>query len=255
MTPENNNTSGSSDSLSSYLSYDIKGDDRVVNVLCRKINELENKLHTLETQKILDETQIPKELLENGGFFPKNPLKYKRGKGYRPLLKGEIEEAKKHSIFASQQAKWLGIGKKTYRKYAELYGIYEPRPTEKGKKQPHDPNRGKYPLAKVLAGEFYGHPSVSDWIIKDKLIRSSTFEAKCNICGYDKRRIGDRKICLLLDHKDGDTKNYKLENLQLLCLNCTFECGRGYIRKGKHMFDTDWIQGARVTDIDSHTRW
>jgi len=40
-----------------------------------------------------------------------------------------------------------------------------------------------------------------------------------------------------------------------LCLNCTFEGGRGYIRRGNHMFDPDWMQGADTDEIDEKNRW
>jgi 5-methylcytosine-specific restriction endonuclease McrA len=243
------------------LTYETTGSERLVSVLYHKVEELGKKVHDLEVKKIIDETQLSTELLENSGLLPKEPKKLKRGRGYRPLLQSEIEEAKKHSPFAAGQARWLGVAHTTFRKYAEQYGIYEPKPNEKGKRNLFDPNRGRYPLDRILAGEFNNNamfkkrPAVADWSIKDKLIRSGTFPAKCNICGYDKRRIGDNKIALLIDHKDGNLNNFKLENLQLLCFNCTFECGRGYIRRGNHMFDPDWMQGADADEIDPRTRW
>lgn len=237
------------------LTYETTGDSRHLTVLYRKVEEMEKKLHDIETKKIIDETQLPQEILENSGLLPSKPKKLKRGRGYRPILQSEIEEAKKHSPFAAAQARWLGIHPITYKKYSKLYGIYEPKPNEKGKRNMFDPSRGKYPLEKILSGECHDVLAVTDWMVKDKLIRSGTVPPKCNMCGYDKRRITDSKICLLLDHKDGDTRNFKLDNLQLLCLNCTFECGRGYIRRGNHTFDPDWMQGAEKDEIDTKTRW
>lgn len=238
--------------ISHSLDYNIKDDERHFSVLYKKVEELSKKINDIETKKIIDESHIPPELLESNGLLPQLPIRFKRGKGYRPVLKSEVEEAKKQSVFTAQQAKWLGISQQTYKKYAKMYGLYEPRPNEKGKRNLFDPNRGKYPLKDILSGKFI---DVSDWVVKDKLIRSHTLPPKCNMCGYSRRRIVDNKICLLLDHKDGDMKNFKLENLQLLCLNCTFEAGRGYIRRGKHSFDVDWIQGARKDEIDDKTRW
>lgn len=236
----------------SSLTYETKGDERLVTVLYKTVEELKQKVHDLETKKIIDETQFPLEVLEQNGLLPPPPKKLKRGRGYRPLLKSEIEEAKKTSPFAAQQARNMGVAISTFKKYATLYGIYEPKPNEKGKRNMFDPSRGKYPVKDILEGRC---PTVSDWTAKDKLIRGGMLPAKCNICGYDKRRVPDKKICLLLDHKDGDRKNFKLENLQLLCLNCTFECGRGYIRRGNHMFDPDWMQGAQLDEIDKRNRW
>lgn len=234
------------------LNFDTKGDERLLAVMYRELQAVKQELHEVKTKKILDETQLPVNLLEENGLLPQPPKHFKRGKGYRPILKSEIEEAKKHSPFAAAQARYLGCHLTTYKKYARLYGIYEPKPNEKGKRNMFDPSRGKYPLSEILEGK---HPTVTDWIVKDKLIRSGIFPPQCNICGYDKRRIVDKKICLLLDHMDGDKTNFKKENLQLLCLNCTFECGRGYIRRGNHMFDPDWIQGAEKDEIDKRNRW
>jgi len=241
--------------IADKLDYNTPEDQRLLTVLFRKIENMEQKLHDLETKKIIDETQLSPEMLENSGLLPQKPTKLKRGRGYRPILQSEIEEAKTHSPFAAGQARWLGINLQTFRKYAKLYGIYEPKPTEKGKRNLFDPNRGKYPLTKILAGEFNDMPAISDWRVKDKLIRSGIVLPQCNICGYNKRRIVDNKICLLLDHKDGNIKNYKLDNLQLLCFNCTFECGRGYIRRGNHTFDPDWMQCATKHELDSRPRW
>jgi len=239
----------------SNLTYDTKGENRLISVLYRKVEEMEKKVHDIETKKIIDETQLPKEILENSGLLPGKLKKLKRGRGYRPILQSEIEEAKKHSPFAAGQARWLGINFFTYRKYCRLYGVYEPKPCAKGRRNIYDPNRGTYPLTKILAGEYNDTLAVTDWMVKDKFIRSGMVPIRCNICGYDKRRITDNKICLLLDHKDGNIRNFKIDNLQLLCLNCTFECGRGYIRRGNHMFDIDWIQGARKNAIDTRSRW
>lgn len=237
------------------LDYSVKGESRLITVMYKKIEEMETEIHDLKTKKIIDETQFPLDILEKNNLLPKPKLKLKRGCGYRPLLTSEIEEAKKHSPFAAQQAKWLGVHFLTYKRYCKRYGIWEPKPNSKGKQQPHDPLRGKYPLEKILIGELNSNVMVTDWMVKDKLIRSNTFSARCNICGYDKRRIGDDKICLLVDHKDGDRRNFKLENIQLLCLNCTFECGRGYIRTGKRNFDMDWIQGRDKDEIEDKSRW
>jgi hypothetical protein len=247
-----NNDSSSLSPVSSSLNFDTKGDERLLAVMYRELKEVKDKLHEVETKKVLDETQLPPEVLEANGLLPEKPKHFKPGKGYRPILKSEIEEVQKLTPFAAKQARLLGCHITTYKKYCKLYGIWKPKPNEKGRRNLFDPSLGKYPLNEILEGK---HPNVSDFRVKDKLIRSGTFPPKCNICGYDKRRITDQKVCLLLDHIDGDMHNFKRENLQLLCLNCTFECGRGYIRRGKHMFDPDWIQNAEKDEIDDKTRW
>ena len=238
------------------LTFETRGEERLVTVLYKKVEEIAKELHELKTQKILEETQLPPEILANSGLLPSPPKKLKCGRGYRPLLQGEIEDAQKKSPFVTEQAKYLGCSTSTFKKYALLYGIYKPSlPTQTGGHHQFDPERGKFPLARILAGEFRNTKAVSVWMVKDKLLRSGKLPPKCNICGYDKRRIVDNKIALLIDFKDGDKRNFAFENLQLLCLNCTFECGRGYIRRGNHMFDPDWMQGARSNLLDPKARW
>ena len=218
-----------------------------MGVLCKTIEELKQKVYDLETKKVIDETQIPREILEQSGLMPVKERRLKRGAGHRPLLQSEIEEAQTHSVFAAGQARWLGVSRTTFKRWAKVYGIYKSTPSRKGMKWIRDPERGKYPLSKILNGEFNDNPKVTVVAVRYKLFNSDVFPLRCNICGYDKKRIVDGKICILLDHKDGNRRNFHKDNLQWLCLNCMFECGRGYINRGKFMFREDWdkrIEGS-----------
>lgn len=232
--------------------YSVPTDQRLVSVLIKEIEQLKEKVHNLETKKIIDETQLSPELLEENGALPTKPSKLKRGLGYRPILKSEIEEAKKHAVNEAGAARWLGISPITYRKYATLYGIYTPNPCVKGKRSIFDPNRGRYPLNEILEGK---HPNVSIWTVKDKLLRSGLKKLECEVCGYNQRRTGDNKLPLLLNHMDGDIHNHKFENLKLMCLNCTFMAGRGYIKSGKFKLDPDWLQNANLKEVTKSSRY
>jgi 5-methylcytosine-specific restriction endonuclease McrA len=245
----------SQEHVTSSFEYNIPTENRLVAVLYKKVEEMEQKIHELETKKIIDETQFPLEVIESNGLLPQKPLKLMRGKGYRPILQSEIQSAKNHSPFVAQQAKFLGIHLTTYKKYAKLYGMYEPKPNEKGKRNIFHPERGRYPLSDILAGKHRNTKHVTDALVKDKLIRGKILLPECSVCGYNNRRMTDKKMCLLLDHMDGDNRNYAIDNLRLLCFNCTFECGRGYIRRGKHAFDPDYIQGIDKSDMNTLSRW
>jgi hypothetical protein len=245
-----NNTTGSI--LSYDLSYEIKGDERIMGVLIKELNDLKEKVHDLETQKIIDESGLPNEILEANNMFTSSPKRVRAGKGHRQLLQSEIEEAQQGTVNESQARRKLGVSRNTYVKYATLYGIYNPKPFIKGKRAIFDPNRGKYPLAAILEGK---HPNVSIWTVKDKLLRSGIKKIECELCGYHERRIGDNKIPLLLNHMDDDITNHKLDNLKLMCLNCTFMAGRGYIRKGKFKLDADWMQDINPLELDKDSRY
>lgn len=223
------------------LSYETKGNERLLATVLKRVEEMEKELHDLKVKKILDETQLPPELLEQNGLIqPHQPRRTVRGRGYRPLLRSEIEEAKKHSGFGAQQAKFLGVHITTYKKYAKLYGLWEPQPNLKGKKRNVNPDGGKYPLNRILTGEFNGIPQVNDWMVKRKLLKTDIFPKCCSICGYDKKRLGGTYPILLLDHLNGDRKDFKKDNLRYLCWNCTVECGRGYMTRMFRSFDPDW---------------
>ena len=227
----------------SNLTFDTTGLERLLTIALRRIEDLELKVNKISNQKIIDETKLSPDVLSENGLLDTAPKKTKRGQGYRPILKGEIEEALDKTVNAASAARYLAVSRDTFVKYARMYGVYRTNQHVKDKKYLHDVNSGKYPIREILENK---HPNLGDFIVKDKLIRGNILPAKCNICGFDKRRIIDNKLCLLLDHKDGDKKNFSLDNLQLLCLNCTFECGRGYIRSGTRKFDVDWLQGAPV---------
>ena len=215
------------------------GESRLIAVLYKKVEELDKEVHALKTQKILDETKIPIEILERSGLLPPEPAKLRRGKGARPLLRSEIEEAIKQSPFCTDQARYLGVSVACYRKYASQLGLYHPQPHHKGSKKPFGPEKGRRPLSKILAGEFNGDRLVTDAKVRRKLIQAGWPE-ECSVCGYKGKPFGQQRVPLLLDHIDGDRNNFKKENLRLLCWNHMIECGRGYLKRGIRYFDPDW---------------
>lgn len=225
----------------------LKGDERVIAVLAKRVDEMSKELYEIKKEKLLKETQLPPELLEQLGLPPQPPPKLKCGRGYRPLLRHEILQAKEalQSKFAeineAMVARRLGVCYSTYKKYAKMHGVWDPKPNVKGMPGVFDPERGMHPLSEVLQGKYPDYPIFR---IKDKLIRSKLKEQKCELCGFKEKRIVDGKVPLILNFMDGNSKNHALENMKLYCYNCTFTSGRGYIRSGAHYFDPDWLQDA-----------
>lgn len=170
-------------------------------------------------------------------------IKLKRGNGSRPLLQSEIAAAQAVSRSGREAARKLGVNYLTYRKYAKMYDMHNLlNPFNKGIKKDVDPEVGKYPLAELLDGKYPNYPV---YRLKDKLIRSRKKDACCEMCGYRERRVVDGKIPLLLNFEDGDSKNHKIENIKLLCYNCTFVAGKGFIKRGQKHFDPDVMQGSK----------
>jgi hypothetical protein len=54
------------------------------------------------------------------------------------------------------------------------------------------------------------------------MIAEGYFLEECCNCHMKERRVLDYKMPLLLHFKDKNKKNYRIENLELLCYNCFF---------------------------------
>lgn len=204
---------------------------------------MQEEINKLKTQQLSKELQIPIEAIENSGEI-KPARRTKRGQGAIPILESEIREAQEKTQTASAAAKYLRINYYTYRKYAKLYGLWKTNIHYKKEGIIIDVEKGKYPLTRLLNGEFPDYPI---YRLKDKLIQGGVKKPECEQCGFKERRITDGKIPLILNFEDNNQKNHKLENIRLLCYNCSFISGKGYIRRGHkyHVLDDpDRVQGA-----------
>jgi hypothetical protein len=232
--------------------------ERVLAVLAKKVDDLERELYEVKHEKIIKETQLPPEILAQLGITSNPPRRLKRGNGFRPLLAHEITEAKRvlkekrPEVNEAMVSRYLGVNYFTYKKYARMYGLWEPKPNIKGHSGIYDAERGKHPLSEILVGKYPDYPIFR---IKDKLIRSGTKEPKCENCGFKEKRVTDGKVPLILNFMDENSRNHLLDNMKLYCYNCTFTCGRGYIRTGEHYFDPDWLQGAEKDEAEENVRW
>lgn len=240
--PENhlpNNLSGSLEIASGE-------NTRVLAVLAQQVDVLTQEIHELKKEKLLTETQLPPEALAQLGVTIDPPPRIKRGRGSRPLMRHEFLEAKKavsekfpNGYNEAMVARYMRVNYFTYKKYARLHGVWEPKPNIRGKKSILDPERGKYPLSEILEGK---HPDYSVFRIKDKLIRGKIKEEKCEKCGWHERSVANGKVPLFLTFLDDNPKNHRMENMKLYCPNCTLTSGRGYFRSGRKYFDPDWLQ-------------
>lgn len=145
-----------------------------------------------------------------------------KGRPTRMLLQSEIMAAQSISKTEAEVARKLGVSFMTYRKYAKMYGVYGRVANGPGKgvsKPIKNEDSGKYPLNKILEGKF---PNYSTNRLKVRLIRAKRIEQKCAKCGFCEPRLSDSAIPLLLNYIDGNSKNKKFENLELLCYNHFF---------------------------------
>jgi len=156
---------------------------------------------------------------QNLSLAPKQ--RSKRGFASRPLMESEIRDVQKRARSAAEAARLLGVVYNTYKKYAQMYGIFEDlkNPSCIGIPKKSNGGIGNYPLDDILAGK---HPTYDISKLKKRLLLNGYLEEKCCLCGYEERRLTDHRVPLVLDFVDGDRKNFLYDNLRMLCLNCSF---------------------------------
>ena len=73
----------------------------------------------------------------------------------------------------------------------------------------------KIPLDEILEGL---HPYYQTFKLKNRLISEGIKENKCEICEISE--WNGKELKMQLDHKDGDSHNHNILNLQMICPNC-----------------------------------
>ena len=146
------------------------------------------------------------------------------GRPIKNLLESDIRAAQSISISETDACRKLGVSWATYKKYAVAYGLFGriKNPGLANGKKPIrkiNPNSGRYPLNDVLTGKY---PEYSTSKLKCKILKHGILESKCAKCGFCEKRIADNTTPLLLNYIDGDERNKKLENIELLCYNCYY---------------------------------
>jgi len=160
----------------------------------------------------------------------------KRGHNkHRKFLQSEIEAAQSISKSAMEAATILGLAYPTYVKWAKIYGIHRVAAEftsvcANGVPRWKNPWKSKKPLDKILRNEIL---DIQPAHLKEKLIRAGLRERKCENCGFCEGRATDGVVPLILDFLDSNRKNFSIENLRLLCYNCTHNVGKGNIWQQK----------------------
>ena len=145
------------------------------------------------------------------------------------LTKEAILRAQKMTRSNMAAARYLHVSYNHYKKYAKMYKndegvtLLQVHMNQEGKGIPKFlTNGGKEPpLIDLIEGRIpVEHFDAKK--IKQRLIFEGMIEEVCANCGFTERRVTDTKVQVILSFKDGNKKNYHLENLEFLCYNCSF---------------------------------
>ena len=147
----------------------------------------------------------------------------------KPLSKELIKGAMSQTLSNRAAARYLNCSYQHYKKWAKLYesnthdNLFEQHKNQSGKGIPKFLNGGKKSPAilDIIEGRIdSSHFDAAK--IKDKLIAEGLINECCSNCTFSERRVLDYRVPLLMNFKDGSKKNYKLDNIELLCYNCYF---------------------------------
>ena len=147
----------------------------------------------------------------------------------KPLSKEQIIAAMSKTLSNRAAARYLNVSYIHYKKWAKLYesdthdNLFEQHKNQSGKGIPKFlRGKGKEPaLIDIIEGRVDAS-SFSPDKIKYRLITEGHLLEECAVCKFNERRVNDYKIPLLLNFKDNNKKNYRKENIELLCYNHYF---------------------------------
>lgn len=151
------------------------------------------------------------------------------GRPSKILTKEDIERAQTMTRSNMAASRYLHVSYNHYKKYAKMYKneegvtLLEAHMNQEGKGIPkHLTNGGKEPPLMDLIEGRIPIEHFDPQKVKFRIIQECLIEEKCNKCGFSERRVIDTKVPLILNHKNGNRKNYHLDNLEFLCYNCSF---------------------------------
>ena len=128
----------------------------------------------------------------------------------------QISEACETEMSMSRACAKLEMNYHTFRKRAVALGAFKTNKSGKGIRKTKENGNDKFSLQDILNGKY---PHYSSHKIRIRLIEEGIKENKCESCGIGNIWNG-KSLSMQLDHKDGNSGNHLLSNLQILCPNC-----------------------------------
>lgn len=123
----------------------------------------------------------------------------------------DIIEACNSSINMRAACDKLGMGMYAFKRRAKHLGVY------RGINKKREPSSLGYELDDILNGK---HPTYNIHRLKLRLYEAKIFKDECSKCGFNEHREGFEHSVCQLHHINGDPRDHRLENLEILCPNC-----------------------------------
>jgi hypothetical protein len=148
------------------------------------------------------------------------------------ITEEDIRRAMANTTSNMKAAEYLEVSYPTYKKYAKSY---------------RDPETGKslfqLHLNQAMKGIFSrgwvgGTKERVNWEkiltagqkpfperlmkLKNNLVVYKKLELECYRCSFKEKRVEDEKIPLLLNFKNGDKSDWRIQNMEFVCYNCSF---------------------------------
>jgi len=184
---------------------------------------------------------------------------------YRTLDRETIERTIRETNSNAQAARFLGIHVNSWKKYASYYT--DPT-TGKTLYELHNNKFGLGTTDKVLKGR-KTRATIYDVVegivpaksfrpgdLKAMIVKEGLLESRCACCGFNEARITDGKVPLMITFRNMDRRNWSIDNLQLLCLNCYFLQIGDVLTRQQHAYlqyamTEDKTNVRDVLDLDS----
>lgn len=152
------------------------------------------------------------------------------GRPRKVLTKEQILNALSRVKSHRAAARYLHVSYNHYKKYARLYKdeesgltVLEKHKNQAGRGIPKfKKGKSSEPLLLDILEGRVPHEHFTPQRIKERIIMEGLIEEKCHQCDMTERRVLDLRMPLILHFKDGDKKNFGLNNLDFLCYNCYF---------------------------------
>lgn len=152
----------------------------------------------------------------------------------------------KNEVLERMGLRKAGSNNKTLKKYLDAYSISTQHFNKNWYKISEYSKNKKLDLSEILVE----NSNYSRSNLKERLYKEGLKERFCEICGQGEI-WNNKKMSLILDHKNGIYNDNRIENLRIVCPNCNStlptHCGKNKITGRKKIISIDHLKSELKT--------